>query len=99
MRQAHNNDADITTTIVDTISSPAIASLLSTHPNDVTLRGRELPSQWSPWWAWAEDHALAHPEHAPAWLQVMRYFVRPRDDDGPKVGVSRARHRWHFVRQ
>ncbi|KAG8214795.1 hypothetical protein J3R82DRAFT_9932 [Butyriboletus roseoflavus] len=76
-----------TTTIVDTISSPAIASLLSTHPNDVTLHGRELPSQWSSWWTWAEDYAPVHPEHAPAWLQVMRYFARPGDDDRPKVDI------------
>lgn len=99
MCPACNNNADITTLIVDKISSPAFVSLLSIHPNDVTLHGRELPSQWSPWWAWAEDYALVHPEHTPAWLELMRYFTRPYGDDRPKVDVSDARHRRHFVRQ
>ncbi|KAH0832235.1 hypothetical protein J3R83DRAFT_13209 [Lanmaoa asiatica] len=88
MRSAHNDDADVTTTtIVNKISSPAIASLLSIHPNDVTLHGQELPSQWSPWWAWASDYALVHPGHAPAWLQLMHYFTRPCGDDRPKVDI------------
>lgn len=89
------DDAD-TTTIVDKISSPLIASLLSIHPNDVTLRGRELPSQWSSWWAWASEHALVHPERAPAWLQLVHYFMRPCGDDGPNVDVSDAFHRRYF---
>lgn len=81
------------TTIVDTISSPVIASLLSVHPNDVTQLGQQLPSQWSPWWAWASHYAHVHPEHPPAWLQLMRYFMRPCDDDRPKVDVSGALRR------
>lgn len=73
-------DSTTTTTIVDKISSPLVASLLSIHPNDVTLHGQELPSQWSSWWHWALDYPLVHPERAPAWLQLMHYFMRPCGD-------------------
>lgn len=86
------NDAD-TTVIVDKISSPAVASLLSIHPNDVTPHDQQLPSQWSSWWAWASDH----PQHPPAWLQLMQYFMRPCDDDAPNVDVSLYRR--HPVRR
>lgn len=99
MRPVYINNADITITIADTISSPAFASLLSIHPNDVTLHAQESSSQWSSWWAWAEDYALGHPEHPPAWLELMRYFTRPRGDDRPRVDVSDARRRSHFVRR
>lgn len=83
-----------TTTIVDEISSPIIASLLSIHPNDATLN--ELPSQWSPWWAWASNHTQAQP----AWLQLMHYFMRPDGDDSDKlkVDVGDVLHRQHPAR-
>ena len=81
------DDAD-TISIVSTLSSPVVASLLSIHPNDAMRHGQELPSQWSSWWAWASDYPLAHPGRAPAWLELMDYFVRPCGGDGPHSDVS-----------
>ncbi|KAG9315534.1 hypothetical protein JVU11DRAFT_3154 [Chiua virens] len=76
-----------TITIVDTISAPAIASLLSIHPNDVTPVHHQRPSHWSTWWTWASDYAATQPGQPPAWLQLMHYLTRPRDDEHPSADI------------
>ncbi|KIK95803.1 hypothetical protein PAXRUDRAFT_354511 [Paxillus rubicundulus Ve08.2h10] len=89
-----NSDANIpsstgTLTILDKISSLAITSLLSIHPNDITLSGRQVPSPWSAWWTWATSHAEIHqPEDfSPAWLQLIRYLCRPSESNTLDVDI------------
>lgn len=35
------------------LTSPLIASIFCSHPNDVALDGFEIPDIWSEWWEWA----------------------------------------------
>ncbi|KAF8839550.1 hypothetical protein BDN67DRAFT_1003590 [Paxillus ammoniavirescens] len=77
----------LTGTILDKISSPAIASLLAIHPNDITLNGREVPSLWSSWWTWASSSAGVQQDLSPAWLQLIRYFCRPSESNTLGVDI------------
>ncbi|KAI6042619.1 methyltransferase domain-containing protein [Pisolithus marmoratus] len=58
--------------IYDRISSPLITSLLTTHPNQVTLDG-DTPDLWSSWWDWAAEYD----REMPKWQQLLSYYCRP----------------------
>lgn len=58
--------------IYDRISSPLVTSLLTTHPNQVTLDGR-TPDLWSSWWGWAAEYD----QESPKWQQLLSYYCRP----------------------
>ncbi|KAF9235184.1 methyltransferase domain-containing protein [Melanogaster broomeanus] len=75
-----------TFTILDKLSSPVIDSLLSIHPNDITLTGGELPSLWSSWWSWATSSAV-HKDLSPAWLRLIRYLCRRNESNTPDFDI------------
>lgn len=57
------------------LSTPLVASLLATHPNDVP--GCPIPPAWEPWWDWAAGDDA--PGAEPRWVTVVRYYASVRD--------------------
>ncbi|KAI6166671.1 methyltransferase domain-containing protein [Pisolithus thermaeus] len=49
-------------------------SLLTTHPNQVTLDGR-TPDLWSSWLGWA----AGYDQELPKWQQLLSYYCRPTE--------------------
>ncbi|KAI6027554.1 methyltransferase domain-containing protein [Pisolithus microcarpus] len=60
--------------IYDRIASPLATSLLTTHPNQVTLDGR-TPDLWSSWLGWAAEYD----QELPKWQQLLSYYCRPTE--------------------
>ncbi|KAI6101970.1 hypothetical protein EV401DRAFT_2092992 [Pisolithus croceorrhizus] len=60
--------------IYDRIASPLAMSLLTTHPNQVTLDGR-TPDLWSSWLGWA----AGYDQELPKWQQLLSYYCRPTE--------------------
>lgn len=67
--------------IYDRISSPLITSLLTTHPNQVTLDG-DTPDLWSSWWDWAAEYD----REMPKWQQLLSYYCRPTESPAESRG-------------
>lgn len=60
--------------IYDRIASPLATSLLTTHPNQVTLDGG-TPDLWSSWLGWAAEYD----QELPKWQQLLSYYCRPTE--------------------
>lgn len=69
--------------IYDRISSPLVTSLLTTHPNQVTLDGR-TPDLWSSWWGWAAEYD----QELPKWQQLLSYYCRPIESPAENGGLE-----------
>ena len=69
--------------IYNKVSSPLVTSLLTTHPNQVTLGGG-VPDAWSSWWDWAAEYDQGQP---PKWMQLLEYYCRPVEKGDPSPSI------------